>query len=153
MLLGLNCHLTELIGTGGPRGLWVGRRGENALPFTAVEVVATWVSVFPDVEMLSGSCCPVLLCYSICLSFQWPSCLLLLFALPALKWRKSLLASASDIYLVLSSQLCTLFFLHWAIFLFQNHHYITGVPSFSVSLPRVQRVKSPDPNVLLDLGQ
>lgn len=98
-------------------------------------------------EMLSGSCCPVLRCYSICFSLQWPSCLHPLFDLPAVKWRKHLLSSASYIYL-LSSHLHTLSFLNWAVFSLQNHHYITAVPSFSVSLTRVQTGKSPNPNVL-----
>lgn len=74
-------------------------------------------------------CCQAaaaLCCYSVCLSFQWPSCLHLLFGLPALKWRKPLVASASDLYLLLSSQLCTLSFLCWAIFFVSEtplHHW------------------------------
>lgn len=94
-MLGLNCYVTGLIGTGDPRGLKGRCRDENAMPCEAVEVVATSVSVFSAAEMLSGSCCPVLQCLPLLSVTElsapalWLACL------------KSLFYPAGDIHLLL----------------------------------------------------
>lgn len=148
MLLDLNCHLTALIGPGDRRGPCVGGGGERAL--------CSWrdgcyLSVcVSSCEMLSGSCCPVLHRRSSCLCPQWPNSLHLLFGLPACKWRKPLLASATDIYLFLSSQLCIVFSTSGNIFVSEPslHHWFP----FIFSLLTVRTVKLPNPDVLLHPG-